>query len=91
VVGQRTDSSDTRRIEISQFLHLSVVAYHQTQLDGDGPGVGGGTLDGPEYGGAQSAAPQLSDLADANVQEYYNLPEDDELAAGLEEVTSLRI
>ena len=31
LVGQKTESSDTRRIDITQFLHLAVVGYHQTR------------------------------------------------------------
>ena len=31
MVGQRTETSDTRRIDITQFMHLAVVKYHQTQ------------------------------------------------------------
>ena len=31
MVGQRTETSDTRRIDITQFMHLAVVGYHQTQ------------------------------------------------------------
>ncbi len=31
MVGQRSESSDSRRIDLTQFLHLAVVGYHQTQ------------------------------------------------------------
>ena len=35
VVGQKTETNDSRRIEMSQFLHLAVVGYHQAQaIDG---------------------------------------------------------
>ena len=34
MVGQRTETSDTRRIDITQFMHLAVVKYHQTQRQG---------------------------------------------------------
>jgi hypothetical protein len=30
MVGQKTETSDSRRIDITQFLHLAVVGYHQT-------------------------------------------------------------
>ena len=29
MIGQKTDTNDSRRIDIIQFLHLSVVGYHQ--------------------------------------------------------------
>ena len=82
IVGQRTETADTRRIEISQFLHLAVVAYHQTQHSGgyeDSPklnGQSGGTVD-----------KTLEDLAaeTGNDHEYYNMPDDNELAGALEE------
>jgi len=32
VVGQKSDTGDTRRIEIAQFLHLAVVGYHQVHF-----------------------------------------------------------
>jgi hypothetical protein len=31
MVGTRSDTKDSRRIDITQFLHLAVVGYHQTQ------------------------------------------------------------
>lgn len=31
MVGQKTDTADSRRIDITQFLHLAVVGYHQQQ------------------------------------------------------------
>jgi hypothetical protein len=31
MVGQRNETSDTRRIDITQFLHLAVIGYHQAQ------------------------------------------------------------
>lgn len=30
-VGQKSDQGDSRRIDITQFVHLAVVGYHQTQ------------------------------------------------------------
>lgn len=71
VVGQRTETTDSRRIEISQFLHLAVVAYHQTQLnDANASSLSGGRGNGGEM--------------DTSDHEYYNLPRDDELARALE-------
>ena len=71
VVGQRTDTTDSRRIEISQFLHLAVVAYHQTQLnDANATSSNGGKGKGGEKEGLS--------------QDNYNLPGDDELARALE-------
>lgn len=35
MVGEKTASSDTRRIDITEYLHLSVVGYHQSQLNQD--------------------------------------------------------
>lgn len=31
MVGEKTASGDTRRIDITEYLHLSVVGYHQSQ------------------------------------------------------------
>ena len=31
MVGQKSDTGDSRRIDITQFLHLAVVGYHQTR------------------------------------------------------------
>jgi hypothetical protein len=43
LVGQRTESGDTRRIDITQFLHLAVVGYHTTRPVGsDGSPSGRG-------------------------------------------------
>ena len=69
VVGQRTETTDSRRIEISQFLHLAVVAYHQTQLN-DANAANRGRGNGGEI--------------DAIGKESYNLPDDEELARALE-------
>lgn len=33
LVGQKNESGDTRRIDVTQFLHLAVVGYHQTRPD----------------------------------------------------------
>jgi hypothetical protein len=35
MVGQKTETADTRRIDITQFLHLAVVGYHQTVPPGE--------------------------------------------------------
>lgn len=42
LVGQKTDTIDSRRIDIAQFLHLAVVGYHQAQCSQDGASFGGG-------------------------------------------------
>jgi len=40
MVGQKSDISDTRRLDISMFLHFAVVDYHQThEGQHDGPGA----------------------------------------------------
>lgn len=80
VVGQRTESADTRRIEIAQFLHLAVVAYHQTQHS---TGYESSTK---QSGNTGSIEKTLEDLAaeSGNDHEYYNIPDDDELAGALE-------
>jgi hypothetical protein len=31
MVGQRSETADSRRIDVTQFLHLAVVGYHQTR------------------------------------------------------------
>ena len=31
MVGERTSSGDSRKIDITEYLHLSVVGYHQSQ------------------------------------------------------------
>jgi hypothetical protein len=68
MVGQKSESqpnrvgggTDTRRIDITQFLHLAVVGYHQTRPEeGAGGGEGGGR-GGEEYGAQyypQNASP----------------------------------
>lgn len=38
MVGQKTDKIDSRRIDVTQFLHLAVVGYHQTQEQNGGGG-----------------------------------------------------
>jgi hypothetical protein len=40
LVGQKSESGDTRRIDITQFLHLAVVGYHQTRPDSGAGGSG---------------------------------------------------
>lgn len=37
MVGQKTATVDSRRIDIAQYLHLAVVGYHQTQDGGSNP------------------------------------------------------
>jgi len=76
VVGQRTETTDSRRIEISQFLHLAVVAYHQTQLND----ANASSLNGFRGNGGE---------ADMSNQEYYSLPDDEELARALETDTDV--
>jgi hypothetical protein len=39
MVGQKSDVSDTRRLDISMFLHFAVVDYHQTHDNEGGPGA----------------------------------------------------
>lgn len=39
MVGQRTETTDSRRIDITQFLHLAVVGYHQTHPNAGGDGM----------------------------------------------------
>ena len=56
MVGQKTDQGDSRRIDITQFLHLAVVGYHQTQ--GSNSGGGAGTLGGGATPGARSGSPK---------------------------------
>ena len=34
IVGKKAENSDSRRIDIIQFLHLAVVTYHQMNVDG---------------------------------------------------------
>ena len=41
LVGQKTGTADTRRIDITQFLHLAVVGYHQTRPSDDAGRSGG--------------------------------------------------
>ena len=45
IVGKKTDTGDSRRIDVIQFLHLAVVTYHQMQADGALHGRNGGTKD----------------------------------------------
>ena len=92
IVGQKSESNDTRRIEISQFLHLAVVAYHQTQLNDDANGMNGKSSNRPGGGIPEDEQKdayslQLSDIANSReieIDEYYDIPADDELAAGLD-------
>lgn len=56
MVGQKGDGigvADTRRIDITQFLHLAVVGYHQTRPQDDDDGVprGGGGMTGEDVFG----------------------------------------
>jgi len=41
MVGQRTETTDSRRIDITQFLHLAVVGYHQTHANSGTSDVSG--------------------------------------------------
>lgn len=51
LVGQVTETTDSRRMDITQFLHLAVIGYHYAQnmmnLDNPpaGPGPAGGAVD----------------------------------------------
>jgi hypothetical protein len=51
LVGQKTEKVDSRRIDITQFLHLAVVGYHQFQAEESMGGpppqrhAGGGTVE----------------------------------------------
>ncbi|RYH07209.1 hypothetical protein EON65_41980 [archaeon] len=38
MIGSKTDTTDTRRIDITEYLHLSVVGYHQNSKRGGGGG-----------------------------------------------------
>jgi len=60
MVGQKTEQSDSRRIDITQFLHLAVVGYHQTQ--GQSAGVGAAAGAGAETG-AGSPTKRFSNYA----------------------------
>eukprot|EP01040_Poterioochromonas_malhamensis_P007297 gene7297-7873_t len=42
MVGNVTDTTDSRRIDITEYLHLSVVGYHQSQSRQQASGGGGG-------------------------------------------------
>lgn len=48
MVGQRTDTTDSRRIDITQFLHLAVVGYHQTHSGSGGSSDATGSADGAQ-------------------------------------------
>lgn len=43
MIGERTETHDSRRIDITEYLHLSVVGYHQSQ--GRGGGASGGEIE----------------------------------------------
>jgi len=88
VVGQRNETTDSRRIEISQFLHLAVVAYHQTQSSNKQDSSSGTNGKGEELNNGwhdkianEEEQYTVDDIVEEN---YYNLPEDAELAEGLE-------
>ena len=82
IVGQKkSESKDSRRIEIAQFLHLAIVAYHQSQSS-DVNVVTETPLPRANGGDVQYDYPQDSPYLD--LQDYYNVPEDAELAEGLE-------
>jgi hypothetical protein len=63
MVGQKNDgattgSTDTRRIDITQFLHLAVVGYHQTRPSEEGGGFDmGESGDDSGEGGSYRAVP----------------------------------
>jgi hypothetical protein len=40
MVGERTQTTDSRRIDITEYLHLSVVGYHQSQNQDQNQGKG---------------------------------------------------
>jgi hypothetical protein len=62
LVGKKSESGDSRRIDITQFLHLAVVGYHQMQADESlsqhkkPAGSGGGTV---EKGIREMDAPEM--------------------------------
>jgi hypothetical protein len=58
MVGQKTEQSDSRRIDITQFLHLAVVGYHQTQGQTQGKSAAAGAATG-----AGSPAKRFSNYA----------------------------
>mmetsp|Transcript_7896 Transcript_7896/g.28005 ORF Transcript_7896/g.28005 Transcript_7896/m.28005 type:complete len:567 (-) Transcript_7896:104-1804(-) len=58
LVGSRRGKTDTRRIEVMEFLQLALVEYHEMAPDGGGSGGagGGGGAGGPVPGEAAAAA-----------------------------------
>jgi len=71
LVGQVTDTTDSRRMDITQFLHLAVIGYHYAQnmmnLDDTagrtGPGPAGGATDGPgPYSDNQQSQSELDEV-----------------------------
>jgi len=54
MVGQRTETTDSRRIDITQFLHLAVVGYHQTHANSDTSGTSGTSDASATAGNAQA-------------------------------------
>ena len=75
LVGQKTEKVDSRRIDITQFLHLAVVGYHQFQAEESMGGpppqrhAGGGTVERAaaeaDAGGGQRASSGSQSLAQA--------------------------
>jgi len=64
VVGQRRGKSDTRRIEVMQFLHLALSEYHaMSPADNSNRGGPGGAAAGADSGGAGGAASAASGAA----------------------------
>lgn len=55
MVGQRTETSDTRRIDITQFLHLAVVGYHQSQTQ-DAAAAAASSTAGADAGASAGSA-----------------------------------
>ena len=75
LVGQKTESADTRRIEIAQFLHLAVVAYHQTQRSGGGLSDGGGGGPSASSGAKDKSLADLATEGEGVPQEFYQVNE----------------
>jgi len=93
LVGQKTENADSRRIDITQFLHLAVVGYHQSHPGSGGDPTGASTgADAPssvfEMGGAStSSTPVTQGIAGAGatgseqervVEQFTNLQQDRE-------------
>jgi hypothetical protein len=81
LVGQRTENADSRRIDITQFLHLAVVGYHQSH-PGSGGDPTGASTDEPnsvfQMGGDAAAADGAAAGDDAAVEHFTNIQQDRE-------------